>query len=198
MSKRDLLKKANAGNAQNRGTEAVLNDTPKIIPQNENKITTAPANSPIKTPIIEDTKETTEKLSVSSVKEIVKDKTVLSKSSKKTVSSNFSKYTGSKVSKSIMLTAEDNLYLIKTAAASKKSIQDVFGEIMADEIEEVKKGNINHELADSFLRLRANNERRNAMLPSDLIKEISDTAALIPLKQGKFILYALYKKRTNN
>ena len=94
-----------------------------------------------------------------------------------------------------MLTAEDNKYLIKQAAARKKPIQDIFGEVMADEIEEVKKGNIDDELAESFLKLKANNERRNVLIPEDLSIAIADTASEIPLKQGKFILYALSRRR---
>ena len=271
MSKRDLLRKANAGNAQKRGTEAVLNEdpvadkisTPKATPVKKRIIEEAPVTpevkvqteEPIVEPVIEVVKtsepepqveeqvetktpvveikaesieiqipdvvekskhtKTTETVEITKTIENVKDvettnsvnttestsssiSTISSKSSRMTkpaLSANLAKYTGPKISKSIMLTAEDNKYLIKQAAAQKKPIQDIFGEVMADEIEEVKKGNIDEELAESFLKLKANNERRNVLIPEDLSIAISDTACEIPLKQGKFILYALSRKR---
>ena len=194
MSKRDLLRKANAGNVQNRGTEAVLNEepAPKAKPAAP-KETIRESKTTVSVP--KETK-TPEKTIEKPVKTVVSSKSsASSKISKSPISENLAKYTGAKISKSIMLSAEDNKYLIKQAAAKKKPIQDIFGEIMADEIEEVKKGNIDEELAESFLKLRANNERRNVLIPEDLSLAISDTASDIPLKQGKFILYALARKR---
>ncbi len=271
MSKRDLLRKANAGNAKNRGTEAVLNEEPvtvkpvvtKSTPVKKRIIeeTSAPTVTKVEVeepkvepaiePVIEITKEepevksivepvrdvkeeekvldekilqapekievpkatenvvipeTTESIETTRTSENVEKtessipsvSTISSKSSKMTkpaVSENLAKYTGNKISKSIMLTAEDNKFLIKQAAAQKKPIQDIFGEVMADEIEEVKKGNVDEELAETFLKLKANNERRNVLIPEDLSIAIADTASEIPLKQGKFILYALSRKR---
>lgn len=259
MSKRDLLRKANAGNAQKRGTEAVLNEDPiaskpsvakaspvkrrsidetpaapktkiqveapsveSVItvesittpePKAEEKIEkeipvveTKPATNEVKVPeppknveIIKttDSSEPTESVAFTE-KPVSSISTLSSKSSrisKPAISENLAKYTGNKISKSIMLTAEDNKYLIKQAAAQKKPIQDIFGEVMADEIEEVKKGNVDEELAETFLKLKANNERRNVLIPEDLSIAIADTASEIPLKQGKFILYALSRKR---
>lgn len=231
MSKRDLLRKANAANLQNRGTEAVLNEEvpPKSSPSKAAPSTTTSVED---TPVVKIINETvaasennrqqssiefiSEKQSESSTDhkielssknvekaEIIEktetvDSSISSKKSKITkpaISANLAKYTGSKISKSIMLTAEDNKYLIKQAAARKKPIQDIFGEVMADEIEEVKKGNIDEDLAESFLKLKANNERRNVLIPEDLSIAIADTASEIPLKQGKFILYALSRRR---
>jgi hypothetical protein len=253
MSKRDLLRKANAGNAQKRGTEAVLNEEPvavkasvaKTTPVKRRNIEEAPITPAAKilveepkiepiieaveipapepkldekveneVPVIEVEVETiaeektenvknveitkTTETSVPTENVVITEKTISSKSSrmsKPAISENLAKYTGNKISKSIMLTAEDNKYLIKQAAAQKKPIQDIFGEVMADEIEEVKKGNIDEELAETFLKLKANNERRNVLIPEDLSIAIADTASEIPLKQGKFILYALSRKR---
>ena len=238
MSKRDLLRKANAGNAQKRGTEAVLNEEPiekalekkpiqpkkpvvkeaptqsetrEEIPQKiiepivSEIVEEKPAELSIETPVekVVETPKTTEITETSEIIETgVKTENVKSSFSSKSsriskpaISANLAKYTGTKISKSIMLTAEDNKYLIKQAAAQKKPIQDIFGEVMADEIEEVKKGNIDEALAETFLKLKANNERRNVLIPEDLSIAIADTACEIPLKQGKFILYALSRKR---
>ncbi|SCZ81591.1 hypothetical protein [Pseudobutyrivibrio xylanivorans] len=259
MSKRDLLRKANAGNAQKRGTEAVLNEDPiaskssiaKASPNKRKSIEETPAapktkiqveepsveslitvesiptpepkadeKNEIEIPVVEAKLETIEikdsessknvelikttdsteptETAINTEKPVSSISTPSSKSpriSKPAISENLAKYTGNKISKSIMLTAEDNKYLIKQAAAQKKPIQDIFGEVMADEIEEVKKGNVDEELAETFLKLKANNERRNVLIPEDLSIAIADTASEIPLKQGKFILYALSRKR---
>ncbi len=233
MSKRDLLRKANAGNAEKRGTEAVLNDTstvktlekpsvdasvhsvkpivdvkPSVISSTVTKetitssdkipveLTTAEEEKPeIELPISSESLKSVDSLenvktSITSITEDIKTPEAKETPTK----TNLEKYKEQKASLSIMISSEYNKYLIKRAAAEKKSIQDIFGEIMADEIERVKAGDIDETLADSFLKLRANNERRNVQLPKDLITAIADTAALIPLKQGKFILYSLSRK----
>ena len=202
MSKRDLLKKANTANVQNRGTDTVLNETP-VPAKEEKKVEPVAQSTPVSAAKPQEkpaeSAKAKEKKEAEAVEpKVNKDTDTLPaqvKTSKPAKKTNISKYTAAKVSKSIMLTAEDNRYLIRTASATAKSIQDVFAEVMADEIEEVKKGNIDAELAESFLKLKAGNERRNVMIPGDLVKAIADTATLVPLKQGKFILYALQKKR---
>ena len=199
MGKRDLLRKANAGNAQKRGTEAVLNEEPTKVVVNASSVQEEASIQ--KAPIVTAEKPVEVKEPIKVVEEKLKTTSSLSskitKSTKNTAndSSLLKDYTGPKTSKSIMLSKEDNIYLIKEAAKSKKPIQDVFAEIMANEIKEVSKGNIDQELADEFLVLRANNMRRNVSIPQDLIAAIDDTAALIPLKSGKFIQYALYRAR---
>lgn len=200
MGKRDLLKAANRTNSQNRGTEAVLNEAPTT-------------NEPPQIQVIKEVKEIVPTPAVQEKKEVLKEESTSKKlteiptppqatepkteKASKTIS-NLDKYTGEKAPISIMLSRDDNIYVSRKAAYEKKPLQVVFGEILADTIVDVKNGKINQELAEKYLLPIANNQRRNVFLPKDLIDDIKDTASMIPLKQGKFIQYALELSRTSN
>lgn len=200
MGKRDLLKAANRTNSQNRGTEAVLNEVPTIIeaPQKpeikeEKEFHPTPELKEIKVDLKEDSTNK-ERVKIPTTTQATQPTT--EKSTKPI--SNLDKYTGEKAPISIMLSRDDNIYVSRKAAYEKKPLQVVFGEILADTIVDVKNGKINQDLAEKYLLPIANNQRRNVFLPKDLIDDIKDTASLIPLKQGKFIQYALELSRTSN